>query len=271
MGMHTNTTRLAAGGRLVRDAVLETLWPTRCCACDVPGAVLCAECERDLAWLDLWQACPACGAPFGRIVCTECTGIVLEALGRSSLPFDSCRSAVLLDATAHRMVTAWKDGGEARLGAVMARILADVLPRSWFRDGAHRADSARMPPDDTAPQAVLPVPATRAAVARRGFDHAEELARELGTLLGLPCWTPLARPRAKDQRGLSRRERARNAKGSFALARDPRPASAQCALPQSVLLVDDVFTTGSTLSDATDTLKAAGVRTVHCATFARAF
>ena len=271
MGMRTNITRLAAGGSLVRDAVLETLWPTRCCACDRPGAVLCADCERDLTWLDLWQACPACGAPFGRLVCTECTGIVLEALGRSSLPFDSCRSAVLLDATAHRMVTAWKDGGEARLGAVMARILADVLPRSWFRDGAHRADSARMPPDDTAPQAVLPVPATRAAVARRGFDHAEELARELGTLLGLPCRTPLARPRAKDQRGLSRRERARNAKGSFALARDPRPASAQRALPQSVLLVDDVFTTGSTLSDATDTLKAAGVRTVHCATFARAF
>ena len=266
MGIRVDRARLAAFGRLARDAVLETLWPTRCCVCDLPGDVLCAECERGLAWLDLWQTCPACGAPYGRLECTECAEVVLRALGRSSFPFDSCRSAVLLDATAHRIVLAWKDGGEARLGGVMARLMADTMPRSWFQRGAAAARTAQ-----DAPQAVLYVPATRAAVARRGFDHVEELAGHLSALLGLPCWTPLARPRAKDQRGLSRRERARNSSGAFSIGREHAAEGALSPLPQRVLLVDDVFTTGSTLSAATDALKAAGVETVHCATFARAF
>lgn len=266
MGIRVDRARLTAFRRLARDAVLETLWPTRCCVCDLPGDVLCTECERGLAWLDLWQACPACGAPYGRLECTECAEVVLRALGRSAFPFDSCHSAVLLDAAAHRIVLAWKDGGEARLGAVMARLMADTLPRPWFQGSAPAARTAQ-----DAPQAVLYVPATRAAVARRGFDHAEELAGQLATLLGLPCWTPLARPHAKDQRGLSRRERARNSAGTFSVVREHTTEGALRPLSQRILLVDDVFTTGSTLSAATDALKAAGVQTVHCATFARAF
>lgn len=276
--------------RLAKDAVLETLWPTRCCVCDVPGSVLCERCRRALSYLDRWQACPRCGAPFGRVQCTECNDVVLAALGRSRYPFDSCASAVVLDDAAHRMVLAWKDGGERRLGAVMARLMARTLPPEWNAakrsampalgapsagagaPSGQRADAVGIP------AAVLYVPASRKARTRRGWDHAEQLAAELGAVLGLPSWTPLSPPGARDQRVLGRRDRAANAHGSFRTTTNAwRTGGGQgtearrAQAPRCVLLVDDVFTTGSTLSAATDALKEAGVATVHCATFARTF
>lgn len=314
-------TRAYTFGSLAKEALFETLWPTRCCVCDLPGAVLCERCERALSRLDRWRACPRCGAPYGRIQCTECNERTLSALGLERYPFASCSSAVLLDDAARRIVLAWKDGGERRLAAVMADAIARTLPPSWsahswqaralharaglfaadetncafstVRNGGARASSpesdaassnTQAPPTrpsalscDLLPEAAFFIPASRQALSRRGWDHAEELAREVARLLELPVWTPLARPSARDQRALGRRARARNAVGSFQVERPEstrsarRPEELARTLPASVLLLDDVFTTGSTLSAAASALKESGVRTVHCATFARAF
>lgn len=314
-------TRAYTFGSLAKEALFETLWPTRCCVCDLPGAVLCERCERALSRLDRWRACPRCGAPYGRIQCTECNERTLSALGLERYPFASCSSAVLLDDAARRIVLAWKDGGERRLAAVMADAIARTLPPSWsahswqartlharaglyaadetncafstVRNGGARASSpesdaassnTQAPPTrpsalscDLLPEAAFFIPASRQALSRRGWDHAEELAREVARLLELPVWTPLARPSARDQRALGRRARARNAVGSFQVERPESTRSARRreelarTLPASVLLLDDVFTTGSTLSAAASALKESGVRTVHCATFARAF
>ena len=104
--------------------------------------------------------------------------------------------------------------------------------------------------------------ATSAARRRRGFDHAELLARGLAQQLNLPVAAPLARPRTRDQRALSRRARLENTAGRF-------EALPGATVPGHLLLVDDVCTTGATLFDATDALRRAGAAHVWCLTFAR--
>jgi predicted amidophosphoribosyltransferase len=97
---------------------------------------------------------------------------------------------------------------------------------------------------------------------RRGHQPAEGLARELGVLWGLPVAPLLARRRrVARQTGLSRDERRRNVRGAF-LARSRAHGR--------VVLVDDVYTTGATVSSAASALRAAGASRVDVVTFARA-
>lgn len=238
--------RAADYGRAALEAIAETLWPTRCAVCDVPGAVLCASCKARLPYLDWWRACPRCGAPLGRAQCTECNATVLAPLGRTRPPFASCASSVAFDDTGARIVRAYKDQGERRLAAEMAGLMARVIHPAW------RAEQP----------VLVGVPATARAVRRRGFDHVELLARELSAATGMPLAQPLARPRSADQRGLDRTERAANMEKAFSVL----PGA---SVPERVLLIDDVYTTGATLFAATDALLAAGANQVRCLTFAR--
>jgi len=94
------------------------------------------------------------------------------------------------------------------------------------------------------------VPARRADVRVRGFDHAHELARALEVRLGLPALPLLSRvgPVRPDQVGLTAGERARNLRGAF-IAR---------GCPARVVVVDDVVTTGATLGACARCLRRAG-------------
>lgn len=243
----TRTAQVARSyGRGVADAFTETLWPTRCAVCDTPGEVLCARCSLNLQHLDWWRACPRCGSPYGRTQCCACNDVVLGALGREEPPFDACASAVVYDDAAASIVRTWKDAGERRLAGAMAALMAPMVPPSW------RAEHPM----------VVPVPATSAARRRRGFDHGDELAREVAARLGLAVAPLLARPRSRDQRALARRGRLANMDGRFA-------ALPGATAPPSALIVDDVYTTGATLFAASDAVRGAGARTVRCLTFAR--
>ena len=84
----------------------------------------------------------------------------------------------------------------------------------------------------------------------------------LADRLGLAVAPVLARPRSRDQRALARRDRLAKMEGRFI----PLPGAS--AFP-SVILVDDVYTTGATLFAATDAVRVAGAATVRCLTFAR--
>ncbi len=232
--------------RGVGEAVAETLWPTRCAVCDTPGDLICQRCLLHLRYIDWWRACPRCGAPMGRLQCCECNSVMMQALGRDEPAFDAMASVVEYDEAAARIVRAWKDGGERRLGAVMARMMANAMPAAW-RAGC---------------PVITPVPATAAALRRRGFDHTAELARVLARRMGITYAALLARPRTHDQRALGRQGRARNLSGSFQVARGAK-------VPPFVLLIDDVCTTGATINAASDALRAGGAETICCLTFAR--
>ncbi len=240
----TTAGSLLAHARRALDVAAETLWPTRCACCDAPGELLCDDCLRALPYIDSCLACPTCGAAFGRVQCSECNTVMMAACGRRELPFDRMASAVTLDEGARRIVTTYKDAGERRLAETIASIMARYVAPSWTFD------------------AITFVPATSSALRRRGFDHTELLAQALAAHIGTSCQSLLARPQAFDQRRLSRNERIANMSMRFRCA--------DVEVPASLIVIDDVCTTGATLYAAADALRASGAKTLYGLTFARA-
>lgn len=219
------------------QGLLDLVFPPRCAGCDRPGTLLCDACRARIPRISPAEACPRCGAP-GRGACTEC--------GSHMFAFTGARCASLLGPPVSRAVVLLKDGGERRYAVLLAELLAFVA-HGWLL------------PDDV----LVPVPATPAAVRRRGFDHTADIARALGALTGLRVARPLiARPSA-DQRALGREERFVNRLQAF--------VSAPGALvPERVVLLDDVLTTGATLDAAARVLLTEGAREVRVLTVARA-
>jgi predicted amidophosphoribosyltransferase len=211
--------------------VLDLLLPRRCLVCERAGTLLCPACRARLPPVAP-PLCARCGAPTAWPVarCRECS--------ERALAFLSARAAVAYDADVRRIVRGWKERGLRGLAADAARVVADRLPR---------------PEVDR----ITFVPPDRGRRLARGYHPAEQLARALAAEWELPCEPLLGRAgRTARQRGLSRDERRRNVAHAFTAA----PADG------SILLVDDVYTTGATAHAAAKALRTR----VEVVTFARA-
>jgi predicted amidophosphoribosyltransferase len=217
--------------------VLDLLLPQRCLVCGEGRAQLCAGCRAALPLLEP-PFCDRCGAPTAWPVarCRECAG--------RRFGFARARAAVAYDDGVRRLVAGWKDRGLRRLAEEAASLVADRLA----------------PPD---PAALLTfVPPDRGRRLERGHHPAERLARALADRWQLRCEPVLVRTGAAPrQRGLSLAARRRNVAGAFA---------ARAAAAGSVILADDVYTSGATVSAAASALRAAGAGRVDVVTFARA-
>ena len=127
-----------------------------------------------------------------------------------------------------------------------------------------RATAAELVVEALAPppvDAITFVPPDRDRRLQRGHHPAERLARELGALWQLPVVGALARTgRSKPQRGLDIAARKRNVRGAF---------RATSRVAGRICLVDDVFTSGATVSAAASALRSQGAREVHAVTLAR--
>ena len=206
-----------------------------------------------MAFIDQWRACPRCGAPWGLRECTECNALSMEGTGFAKPPFEGCVSAVLFDDAAARIVRLNKDAGERRLADWMAYYIASALPPEWARASC-----------------VTFIPDSAKARLRRGYDHGRELAAATAGLLDLPLVEALGEPRAHDQRELGRADRFANMAKALSLTESPA-SRARLALYDSVIVVDDVFTTGATLYSAARALRADSDRRIWAATFARVY
>lgn len=233
--------------RFMADVALETLWPTQCALCNRPGQVLCEHCRAQLPWMDLCRSCPACGAPYGTRLCTECNTFTLATLERDHLPLDGFASSLLLTDDARSLVTIYKDKDERRLGEEIAAIMARYVDPEWLRY----------------PLTLTYIPDTKAALRKRGFDHGEELGCILARMLDLEVARAFARPCATDQRILGRSQRFKNMEGKLVVRED-------ADISEHVLLIDDICTTGATLYSACDALRLHGAKKVFAITFARA-
>ena len=150
---------------------------------------------------------------------------------------------MVYDGPARALVTAWKERGLRRLSATVVELVADAVARP-------SADAIVFVPGD--PERTL----------WRGQNTAEALACGLAARWTLPVCPLLARVRRVErQRGLAQSERRANVRGSFCV---------RGRVPTRLVLVDDVYTTGATVSAAATELRGAGARAVDVVTFARA-
>lgn len=106
------------------------------------------------------------------------------------------------------------------------------------------------------------VPVSKAKLRQKGFDHARLVAEEIAVKLNLPLEKPPIKRRLKPaQKFLSRMGRLDNAESSFKLIR-------KRMLSGTALLIDDVVTTGATISACASLLKKAGAEKIYCLTAA---
>lgn len=144
---------------------------------------------------------------------------------------------------------AFKYDGERRLAEPLGLLLA----RRWSRAAVGG-------------EILVPVPIHPERRRERGFDQAELLARVAGRHLRLPVTTALMRTeRTTAQHALGRAERARNVAGAFAV----RSGLSERLRSRWLILIDDVATTGATLSGCAAALHAAGALAVSALTLAR--
>ena len=165
------------------------------------------------------------------------------------LPLVALEWCVPYTGLGRRAIHALKYGGERRLAPPLGRAVA-----CRWRGVGLRADI------------VVPVPVHADRLRERGFDQAEAVARVVAAELRLPCVAAIERHRATlRQSELGRSERSANVAGAFSV----RQREAGAVAGRSVLLVDDVATTGATLRSAAAALVDAGAVAVAAVTIAR--
>jgi ComF family protein len=241
--------------RRLADCVLNLFYPELCLVCSTPVSRLqdcgiCGACWKKARELRIsGPLCPSCGLPYESF---ENEGAHL--CGRCSIglpPYSGARAFGRYSAELSRIVRALKFDGRRRLAGLLAPLLASTFLEFWE---TQKIDL------------IVPVPLHPRRKRERGYNQAALLGRSLATLVGLPCCNnALARVRnTLPQVGLSDKERAHNMQHAFRCVR-PRAIKGR-----SVLLIDDVITTGSTVASACETLLEAGAMRVSVLAVARA-
>jgi len=208
-------------------------------------------------WLDLLAPpiCAGCGATVNRdsALCERCTRALTTAGPVSPCPtrLDACLAAVDYSGAAEDWIRRFKYPRPGLAGLDPAAL---AVARSLARRAAARVPGR--------PDLVVPVPLHPRRLRARGFNPACQLARDVAREACVPL-APTALVRLRDtpsQTGLDRPARARNVRHAFE-ARRP--------VPMRIWLVDDVVTTGATLSEAARALRRAGARHITAVCAAR--
>jgi len=232
----SNYGRIINSFRYAAEFAVDLVYPKRCAGCGQRGTWLCLECS---VALPLFSApwCDRCGVPASYSHC-ECSSTPenLEQV-RSIGPFDGWLRGAVVQFKFHGE---WARA--AHLGEPLAAAVADM----------RQAD------------ALVPVPLHAGRLRQRGFNQSLLLAQRAGAVLGIEVNEALIRTRRTDaQVGLGSAQRTINVTGAFAVKPDIRVAGL------SIVLVDDVITTGSTLSACAEALTTAGATSVRAASLAR--
>ena len=209
----------------------------RCVGCERRSSdLLCRPCFEALPRVGS-PLCERCGLPtaFATPVCGECKNV--------DFGFTSARAALRYEGVGKEVVHALKYRGYRK---VAGRLAAPLMLQGL---GDHRFD------------AVVPVPLHRSRLRKRGFNQAGLLARGVAEGINATVSDTLEVVRStRDQVELSAAQRRANVAGAYR-ARGP--------LRGKILLIDDVFTTGATMSACATTLVRAGAQEVHALSLCR--
>jgi ComF family protein len=230
------------------SSFVDTITPPQCLSCHTPinaGAGLCVVCWQKLNHLDE-PVCDALGTPFEF---DHGEGALSAAAIAEPPSWDKARAAVVFDEASKPLVHQLKYHDHQEAGLVMAKMMAQA--------GRHLIKDCNV---------ILPVPLHWMRLWRRRFNQAAFLGQHISKSSGKPCVVDvLNRETAtRQQVGLTAAERRKNVRRAFAIAPEKRAA----VDGKRVLLIDDIRTTGATVSACTEVLRDAGATQVYVLTFA---
>jgi len=218
---------------------IDLIFPPRCAGCDAAGSVWCDECN-DLIIAPKGRTCPACGFPPEKgMVCSICEDWPNRVLVRPFAHYRKPLSSAILKL---------KYRSDQALANEMASWLISVYHRmGWKVD------------------CVVPVPLADVRYRQRGYNQVALIATSFAKELKLPFFADaLKRVReTQSQVGLDRQERHQNVEGVFC-------ADSRIITDQSIVLIDDLLTSGATMKNCAIALLNAGAVQVFCLTIGRA-
>lgn len=234
---------------LIKTVVLNTIYPPRCLACPAPTDAphgLCPACWRETHFI-AGATCRKCGLP---LMGDGDEGDLCEGCLNHPPAWDRGAAAVLYTGAGGKVVLGLKHGD--RLD--MVKPLAGWMATSG-RELLDRAD------------VIAPVPLHWRRLIKRRYNQSAELAKRLSALSGKPAAVDLlSRIRATTpQENMDRLARQTNQAGAFIVP----PRHRHLVEARSVLLIDDVMTSGATLSACADACRAAGAERVDVLVLAR--
>ncbi len=226
---------------------LNLLCPPVCPIChqSVDAAhCLCPKCFGKLKFITK-PCCKICGRPFeydmfDNLICGKC----MEKKPR----FDMARSVLIYDKFSKQLILAFKHGDHTELAPLFTKFLLFAEPEIF-----KNVDM------------ILPVPLHRFRLIRRKYNQAGVLGKHLSRKTKIPFYpSVIKRVKSTQSQGhMSRTKRKRNLVGAFQI---PKPDKVK---GKTILLIDDVMTTGATVEECAKTLKKAGAKSVKVLTLYR--
>ena len=223
---------------------LDALFPRRCAVCDTVlpfgGGKICASCAEKLVPVRD-PRCMKCGRMLysnSAEYCRDCADV--------KHAFDRAVSAFVYNDAMQESIFRYKYGGRKEYADFYAETMAQYLGKEIR---SFKAD------------ALIPVPLHKSRLRKRGFNQSALIARKLGKILDIDVAEKLVErvKRTSPQKNLNREERRKNLKRAFKISKNDVKLT-------RVIIVDDIYTTGSTVDEIALLLRAAGVREVYVAT-----
>ena len=223
--------------------MIEWLFPPRCPVCMQPvmpkGARIHEDCRQQMKPLEE-PLCKCCGKP----VETEEDEFCPVCM-RKDRVWDMGRSLYLYRGNAGAVIRKIKQEGTVEYVRFFGKQLKEKQGRFLLGTGA---------------ECIVPVPLHKTKLRKRGFNQAELLAKALSRETGLPVRELLLKEKGtKDQKNLTLEQRRKNLSDVYRVS----VTELQKGLPEAVVLLDDIITTGSTLTACAKALKEAGVKRVY--------
>ena len=234
----------------IKNFVLDIIFPQFCIQCGKEGGCLCPDCFGLIDILE-YQFCPVCGKRLtGQNVCDKCA--------------DKTNLNGIFSASFYANFVIKKSVARLKYEPYLKNLsntFADLIITHFsLLNNNHIRDILR-------DSILIPVPLSKDKRKIRNFNQAEEIAKELSDRLNLPMYFDVLSKikSTPPQVGLPSWKRKENIKNAFACVNPGKTKS------RKILLIDDVFTTGSTMEECARTLKEAGAREVFAVVVAREF
>lgn len=223
---------------------MDVFYPRRCAVCDrvltVGKQYLCRECVGTLPYIE-GAYCMKCGKPVeeGKEYCMDCAG--------KERRFICGRAVFLYDDRMRESMSRFKYHARREYAEFFGMVLYQCFG-NWI--------------ENISPDALIPVPVHRERYRKRGYNQAELLALELGKRCGVQVLTDyLVRTKnTLPQKELSDKERFANLCCAFSVSKKAQELYKKL---KCVIIIDDIYTTGNTISACSQILGEQGIRSIY--------